>query len=47
VLIALAIVSVTRKLTDTPRCIYFNGSQFGQFLLGAATMALVLLLYLQ
>jgi predicted murein hydrolase (TIGR00659 family) len=47
VLIAVAIVVVALKLTDTPYRVYFEGAQFVHFLLGPATVALALPLYRQ
>src|SRR3546814_4359305 len=40
VLIAIAIMAVLLKLTDTSYQTYFNGAQFINFLLGPATVAL-------
>ncbi|MFX1716121.1 LrgB family protein [Paraburkholderia sp. A1RO-5L] len=47
VLIAVAIVVVALKITDTPYRTYFEGAQFVHFLLGPATVALALPLYRQ
>ena len=47
VLIAVAIVVVALKFTDTPYRVYFEGAQFVHFLLGPATVALALPLYRQ
>ena len=47
VLIAVAIVVVALKITDTPYRVYFEGAQFVHFLLGPATVALALPLYRQ
>jgi predicted murein hydrolase (TIGR00659 family) len=47
VLIAVAIVVIALKLTDTPYRVYFGGAQFVHFLLGPATVALALPLYRQ
>ncbi|WP_413186749.1 LrgB family protein [Paraburkholderia sacchari] len=45
VLIAVAIVVVALKITDTPHRTYFEGAQFVHVLLGPATVALALPLY--
>ncbi|MCE4545698.1 MULTISPECIES: LrgB family protein [unclassified Caballeronia] len=47
VLIAVAIVVVVLKTSDTPYETYFDGAQFVHFLLGPATVALALPLYRQ
>ncbi len=45
VLIAVAILAVTLRLTNTPYDIYFRGAQFVHFMLGPATVALAVPLY--
>ncbi|WP_250493947.1 LrgB family protein [Caballeronia sp. GAWG1-1] len=47
VLIAVAIVVVVLKTSNTPYDTYFDGAQFVHFLLGPATVALALPLYRQ
>ncbi len=45
VLIAVAILAVILRLTDTPYATYFAGAQFVHFMLGPATVALAVPLY--
>lgn len=45
VLIAVALLAVILRLTDTPYATYFAGAQFVHFMLGPATVALAVPLY--
>ena len=47
VLLAIAMLVTALTLTDTPYATYFDGAQFVHFLLGPATVALAVPLYLQ
>jgi len=47
VLLAILMVVAALQLTDTPYATYFDGAQFVHFLLGPATVALAVPLYLQ
>jgi len=47
VLLAIVMLVTALKLTDTPYATYFDGAQFVHFLLGPATVALAVPLYLQ
>lgn len=47
VLIAVSLLAVMLWITETPYAVYFEGAQFVHFLLGPATVALAVPLYLQ
>jgi predicted murein hydrolase (TIGR00659 family) len=47
VLLAILMLVTALQLTDTPYATYFDGAQFVHFLLGPATVALAVPLYLQ
>jgi predicted murein hydrolase (TIGR00659 family) len=47
VLLAILMLVAALQLTDTPYATYFDGAQFVHFLLGPATVALAVPLYLQ
>jgi predicted murein hydrolase (TIGR00659 family) len=47
VLLAIVMLVAALQLTDTPYATYFDGAQFVHFLLGPATVALAVPLYLQ